>query len=239
MRASSRGIRAQCDAIVYPTIPIAGSGFAGDMMPASVRYAHLEELARRNLVEWAVVDPGSVNISRLDGLAHKHGGFVYQNPDEHVIEGLRICAAYKVRPSFAIYEPGFTRLGAALAAAHAGLPAPVYRFMFSDQFAFGFPPRPHHLDAHLALLSEAAPGAPWMIAGLGVDLRELIPAAVRRGGHVRAGLEDAPLGIRSDNRTLVEEAAQSIQAAGGELATAAQVRAACRAADMASGAPKH
>src|SRR3954468_14734208 len=92
------GIREQCDAIVYPTIPIAGSGFAGGLTSARERYSHLEELAKRGLVEWAVVDPGSANIARLDALARKELGFVYQNPDAHIIEGLRICAEYDVRP---------------------------------------------------------------------------------------------------------------------------------------------
>ncbi|MGD9770025.1 MAG: 3-keto-5-aminohexanoate cleavage protein [Pseudolabrys sp.] len=229
------GIRAACDAIVYPTIPIAGSGFAGALtLTPQQRYAHLDELAQRNLVEWAVVDPGSVNIARLDALAQRAPGFVYQNPDEHIFEGLRICAEHHVRPSYAIYEPGFTRMGAALAKAYPGLRQPVYRFMFSDQFAFGFPPHAVHLDAHLALLRENAPAAPWMIAGLGVDLRALVPAAVERGGHVRVGLEDWPLGARTTNVALVEDAARLIAAAGGRLATASEVRAACAAADLAA-----
>lgn len=227
------GIRAQSDAIVYPTIPIAGSGFAGGLTSARERYAHLEELAKRGLVEWAVVDPGSANITRLDELARKELGFVYQNPDAHIIEGLRICSEYDVRPSYAIYEPGFTRAGAALAAAHRGLPAPVYRFMFSDQFAFGFPPKAVFLDAHLALLKEAAPGAPWMVAGLGVDIVPLIAPAIERGGHIRVGLEDRPLGQRGSNVALVEEAVRSVHAAGGEPATAADVREDCAALDRA------
>jgi 3-keto-5-aminohexanoate cleavage enzyme len=227
------GIRAQCDAIVYPTIPVAGSGFAGALTSARERYAHLEELAKRGLVEWAVVDPGSANIARLDELARKEMGFVYQNPDAHIIEGLRICAEYDVRPSYAIYEPGFTRAGAVLASAHKGLPAPVYRFMFSEQFAFGFPPKPIFLDAHLALLAEAAPGAPWMVAGLGVVIGPLIAPAVERGGHVRVGLEDRPLGVHEHNVALVEEAVRQLAAAGGEPATTAEVRADCVAADRA------
>lgn len=227
------GIRAQCDAIVYPTIPIAGSGFAGALTSARERYAHLEELAKRGLVEWAVVDPGSANIARLDELARKELGFVYQNPDAHIIEGLRICAEYDVRPSYAIYEPGFTRAGAMLASAYRGLPAPVYRFMFSEQFAFGFPPKPVFLDAHLALLAEAAPGAPWMVAGLGVDIGPLIALAVGRGGHIRVGLEDRPLGFRGNNTALVEDAVRSVRAAGGEPATADEVRAAGMMADRA------
>lgn len=218
------GIRARCDAIVYPTIPIAGSGFAGDLTSASVRYGHLAELTKRGLVEWAVVDPGSVNFAAFDDVARGAAGFVYQNPDDHVFEGLRICAANGVRPSYAIYEPGFTRLGAAMAARFPTLPPPVYRFMFSDQFAFGFPPAVHHLDAHLALLAEAAPGAPWMIAGLGVDIRGLIPHAVARGGHVRVGLEDCRLGADTTNPALVEEAARLIAVAGGSLADARGIR---------------
>jgi hypothetical protein len=47
--------------------------------------------------------------------------------------------------------------------------------MFSETFAYGFPPRPYALAAHVALLNEEAPGAPWMTAGLGVDIRPLIP----------------------------------------------------------------
>lgn len=222
------GIRAQCDVIVYPTIPIAGSGFAGALTSARDRYAHLEELAKRGLVEWAVVDPGSANIARLDELARKELGFVYQNPDAHIIEGLRICTDYDVRPSYAIYEPGFTRAGAALASAHRGLPAPIYRFMFSEQFAFGFPPKPVFLGAHLALLDEVAPGARWMVAGLGVDIRPLIAPAVERGGHIRVGLEDRPLGVRESNVALVEEAVKLVRAAGGEPASADEVRSACR-----------
>lgn len=227
------GIRAQCDAIVYPTIPIAGSGFAGALTSARERYSHLEELAKRGLVEWAVVDPGSANIARLDELSRKELGFVYQNPDAHIIEGLRICAEYDVRPSYAIYEPGFTRAGAALASAHRGLPAPIYRFMFSEQFAFGFPPKPVFLDAHLALLAEAAPGAQWMVAGLGVDIKPLILPAIERGGHIRVGLEDRPLGLRENNTALVDEAVRQVIAAGGEPATAAEVRESCAAVDRA------
>ena len=194
------GIRARCDAIVYPTIPIAGSGFAGKLSNARERYSHLAELAERGLVEWAVVDPGSVNLATFEEVAQGEAGFIYQNPGGHVIEGLRICAQHGVRPSYAIYEPGFTRLGAAFAKATPNLPQPVYRFMFSDQFAFGYPPAPNYLDAHLSLLDEAAPGAPWMVAGLGVDIRPLIPHTVARGGHVRVGLEDCAAGRGDQQR---------------------------------------
>jgi uncharacterized protein (DUF849 family) len=81
----------------------------------------------------------------------------------------------------------------------------------------------------VALLEEEAPGAPWMIAGLGVDIRPLIPETVRRGGHVRVGLEDARFGTSATNAALVDEAVRLIRAAGGEAATVADMRAALAA----------
>ena len=227
------GIRAKVDAIVYPTLPITGSGYAGELRSAQERYVHLERLAQNGLAEWGVVDPGSAVFTRFDEIARGEAGYTYFNPDEHFREGMRIAAQYGVRPSYAIYEAGCTRLGAATAAAMPKVPTPVYRFMFAQEFCFGFPPEARFLDAHLALLAEVAAGAPWMVAGLGVDIRPLIAAAVARCGHVRVGLEDRPWGVRESNRSLVEEAARLVRAAGGEPATAAEVRTACAAADMA------
>jgi 3-keto-5-aminohexanoate cleavage enzyme len=173
------GIRGRVDVIAYPTIPLAGSGLGtSESMVARERYRHLDELGRRGLLEWAVVDPGSVNFARFDQIRHGDAGFIYLNPGEHIQEGLRLAAEHGHRPSFAIYEPGFSRLGAALAAAHPGLATPVYRFMFSDEFTWGFPPTAYGLEAYLALLEDVAPGAPWMVAGLGVDISPLFGAAL-------------------------------------------------------------
>jgi len=221
------GVRARADVIVYPTIPLAGSDYAGD--GAASRFAHTQELARRGLIEWTVCDPGSVNFLRFDEIVAGDEGFVYQNGGADIREGLRLSQAHRLHPGYAVYEPGFTRLGHALARQFPGLPTPIYRFMFSDEFAWGFPPRADYLDAHLALLRQLAPEAPWMVAGLGVDIRPLIAPAVARGGHVRVGLEDAPRGSRLGNRQWVEEAARAIRAAGAVPATAGDVRAALAA----------
>jgi uncharacterized protein (DUF849 family) len=218
------GIRATADVIVYPTIPLAGSDFAG--ANARRRCAHTAELAKRGLLEWTVCDPGSCNFTRYDEIGDVSAGFVYQNPIADICEGLRLSREHRIHAGYAIYEPGFTRLGAALAGAVPGLPTPIYRFMFSDEFAWGFPPKAIHLDAHLRLLEEAAPNAPWMVAGLGVDIRPLIGPAVTRGGHVRVGLEDAPWRTPLTNRQWVEQAADGIRKAGGEPASAKEVRAA-------------
>ena len=233
------GIRAKVDAIVYPTIPITGSGYAGELRSAQERYGHLERLAKAGLAEWGAIDPGSAVFTRFDEVARGKAGFIYYNPDDHFQEGMRIAADHGTRPSYAIYEPGCLRLGAATAAAMPKVPTPIYRFMFADEFCFGFPPKPAYLEAHLSLLSDLARGAPWMVAGLGVDIRPLIAMAVERGGHIRVGLEDRPWGVDETNRGLVEEAVRLVRAAGGEPATAAEVRASCAAADMALGRARH
>lgn len=215
-----RGIRAETDAIVYPTLPFE-SPDASSPMTAEQRFAAVAELARHGLLEWAVVDPGSVNVNHE---AAPGDGFVYLNRDSHIRYGLALCAGNSVRPAFACYEPGFTRLGAALAAENPGLPEPVYRFMFSDGFRFGFPPRRWALEAHRALLAELAPTASWMAAGLAVDIRPLIPDAVELGGHVRVGLEDAPFGCTETNAELVRDAVARIEQCGARVAPPAEVR---------------
>ena len=58
----------------------------------------------------------------------------------------------------------------------------------------------------MALLEDVAPGAPWMVAGLMVDIHPLIEPAVARGGHVRVGLEDAPRLTERGNLWWVEDA---------------------------------
>ena len=201
------GIRARADCIVYPTIP-----FGGEHSPAS-RFAAVEGLARRGLLECAVVDPGSVNLD----------GFVYLNPYEHIRHGLALAARYRFTPGYAIYEPGFLRLGAQLAR-EAASPQPIYRFMFSQGLAFGFPPAEYALEAYLRLLADEAPGAPWMVAGLAVDMLPLAGPAAARGGHVRVGLEDAPFGSTRSNLQWVQAAARAIRAGGAELASSAEVR---------------
>ncbi|MBV9530333.1 MAG: 3-keto-5-aminohexanoate cleavage protein [Bradyrhizobium sp.] len=230
-------IRAKADVIVYPTIPLAGSDYASTN--AQRRFAHTAELAKRGMLEWTACDPGSCNFTRFDEIDDPSKGFVYQNSIADISEGLRLCHEHNMHPGYAIYEPGFTRLGAALARAVPGLPTPIYRFMFSDEFAWGFPPRADHLDAHLRLLADQAPDSPWMVAGLGVDIRTLIEPAVARGGHVRVGLEDAPWRTPLSNRQWVEQAAIGIRKAGGEPASAQEVRGAlARIKAMPQSAPR-
>jgi uncharacterized protein (DUF849 family) len=219
------GIRGEVDVPVYPSYPaISDAAIDGE---AAQRFAHIEALAARGLLEFAVIDPGSVNFTLATTRAGAKPATTYLNPEAHVRHALDFAARNGFHPAFAIYEPGFTRAGAALARA-AGVKPPVYRFMFSEKFAFGFPPKPYALAAHLALLEEEAAGAPWMIAGVTADIRPLIGETVARGGHVRVGLEDAPLGTPLGNLAWVEEAVRLVRENGAEPASGTDVRQALR-----------
>lgn len=212
------GVRARCDAIVYPTLALKGDREA--------RLAPIRSLGARGLLEWGVVDPGSVNVTHRIQAAAGVDGVHYSNPDDHVRAALRLAAADGWRPAYAIYEPGFARLGAAMAAATPGLKAPVYRVMFSDNLLFGMAPSRRGLDFYAAHLDETAPAAPRMLSGLDADIDALIEPALALGFHIRTGLEDAPFGTDQSNAGLVRAAARRIEAAGCRLASPAEVRAA-------------
>jgi 3-keto-5-aminohexanoate cleavage enzyme len=214
------GIRARCDAIVYPTF-----AFTPEDPDSPKRLAPLVELSRRGLLEWLPIDPGSININRYEAVAKGQNGRFYLNPETHLRRGLELAAEHGEVPTYAIYEPGFVRLGAALAASTKGLKTPVYRFMFTEQRIWGFPAELFALQSYISLLEREAKGAPWMIAGHEVDVRPLIPPTVAAGGHVRVGLEDAPFGSETMNVDWVRSAATLIQSSGGHLATASEVRA--------------
>jgi uncharacterized protein (DUF849 family) len=224
-------IRSGCDAIVYPTIPGIDTAGMDNDAAAAHRYETVETLAREGLLEWAVVDPGSANMAYYDDLREDKVGFVYLNPEEHIRHALGLARRYRFHPSYAIYEPGFMRLGASL---HwrCSSPAPIYRLMFSSGYTFGFPPDDYSLTAYLNLLDQVAPGAQWMVAGLAVDVLPLIPRVVAEGGHVRVGLEDAPLGSTRSNEEWTEAAVNAIDTAGGELATPEDVRKLLSAVEM-------
>ena len=55
-----------------------------------------------------------------------------------------------------------------------------------------------------------------MIAGVSADVRPLIGETIRRGGHIRVGLEDAPLGTKNGNLEMVEEAVRMVRDHDGE-----------------------
>ena len=219
------GIRSQVDAVVYPTaVP------PPNRTDWKERYATIVELRRRGLAEWGFIDPGSVNLWRADAPSPSYNDdrAIYGNSPGFVEYQMQQAEEHQFHPAYACYEPGFVRHGAMLHRRHPRTPTPIYRFMFTSSFTFSFPPERWALEAYVNLLESVAPSAPWIVAGLGVDVLPLIPTTVAMGGHLRVGLEDAPHNSPGSNLELVEAAVDAIQKAGGEPATAAEVRAALK-----------
>jgi len=224
-RTVIEGIREQEDVIVYPTLPLSGFGTTGQTFTPEARFETVEKLAGAGLLEWSVIDPGTTQITDLAPADEGEGvQFLYINSEAEIRYGLELASRHKFIPSFAIYEPGFLRLGAGLSGTIKGCPKPVCRFMFSDRFSFGFPPEEIYLAAYLDLLKQADPDALWMIAGLQVDLQNIISPCLAAGGHIRTGLEDAHFHSETGNLQLVRQTAQTICRENYEIGTAAQLR---------------
>ena len=211
------GIRQQCDAIVYPTLGLSSV--------LEERLAPVKDLAKRGLLEWGVVDPGSVNIAHTSQIAAKADGFLYANPDHHIRALLELSVEDSWRPTYAIYEPGFARLGKALADTVSRVQTPVYRTMFSDNLLFGMAPSEMALHFYAEHLASIAPEAPWMVSGLDANVEPFIPQALELGAHLRVGLEDAPFGCQLSNLDLVERAVQLIENSERSIATPDEIRA--------------
>lgn len=224
------GIRARVDVIVSPSITFGATWEAGEPMVAHAGFSNIEQLAKRGLMDWVPVEPGSTNFTHWGQLTQDVPGIVRSNMEEHLRHALGMARHFGLHPSYAICEPGFLRLGAGL---HwrCDCPAPIYRFVFTSDYSFGFPPEDFAMTAYLQLLDRFAPGAQWMIGGLGAEILPLIPRAVMEGGHVRVGLEDAPFGTDRSNPELVAVAVERISNMGGVPATASEIRAALSVAD--------
>ena len=218
------GIREYEDVIVYPTLPLSGFGKTDQTFTAEARFKTVEKLAKAGLMEWSVIDPGTTQITELDPTNSEQVQFLYINSEAEIRYGLELASRYNFVPSFAIYEPGFLRLGATLSRNIKGCPRPIYRFMFSDKFSFGFPAEEIYLLAYIDLLKQTNPEAVWMIAGLQVNLRGIICTCLEAGGHIRTGLEDSYFYSEVGNLNLVRQTAKLILDENYEIGTAAQLR---------------
>ncbi|KQX51333.1 MULTISPECIES: 3-keto-5-aminohexanoate cleavage protein [Ensifer] len=217
------GIRAETDALIYPAIRYMSNSEAIQANSGKRRYDHFSALGRRRKLDWLIVDPGSTNLVRYTD-SNLDDAVVDINTPAAIRHGLEVAAECGLNPTMAIYDPGYLRLAHHLVGQNPRLKKPIYRFMFSEQLTFGFPPRTYALLAYMELYRELGISAPWMVAGLGTNVLPLVPEVVRRGGHVRAGLEDFDLGSATGNLALVEATAKAIEAAGGTVASTKEAR---------------
>ena len=210
-------LAARPDAILYPTV-----GFGGD--PAQ-RFDHQRLLAEEGAIRAAVLDPGSVNLGATapDGWPIPMD-FAYVNSPNDIRRMAAVCGEAQLGPSIAIFEPGFLRVVVAAARVGALPPGALVKLYFSaggylgaGEPIFGAPPIPEALDLYLAILGDTE--LPWAVAVLGGSVFDsgMAALALRRGGHLRVGLED-DAGAKS-NLEEVLRAAELARRCGRRLAT--------------------
>jgi len=202
-------------AILYPTM-----GGGGAHTTIEERYAHVRELDDAGVLGMSIIDPGSVSLGPLDadGLPAAID-LVYQNTFADARYMAELCRTRRIAVHVSIFEPGFLRVALAYHAAgwlDSGVKIQLY--FGGDALPFGLPPTAASLDAYLAMLEGT--GLPWMVGVIGGDVTtSLAEIAIRRGGHVRVGLEDYAGARQPTNEELVREIVALARRFGRPVAT--------------------
>ena len=209
------------DVLLYPTMAAGARG-----IPVQRRWAHVEELARRGMGGMTLVDPGSVNVGlTTDGtVPDVAAAGPYLNSYADVEHMFARTAALGAAPSISIFEPGFLRTALTWHRAGRVPSGAIVKLYFGGELEFGLPPTEAALDAYLELLEPS--GLPWSVAVLGGDVVAcgLAERAIRRGGHVRVGLEDWSGPGEPRNAELLRAAVALVERLGAAPATIPQAR---------------
>ena len=206
-------LRERPEALLYPTMASGGPGTSIEK-----RYAHVRALHAAGVCRIGLVDPGSVNVGPMDSDGLPGGGGTYINTFDDARYMFSTCLELGLVPSISIFEPGFLRV--ALAYHEQGLmPGGALVKLYFGASNWGLPPTPASLDAYLSMLEGT--GLAWSVAVLGGDLLglELARYALRKGGHVRVGLEDYAGPGTPSNVELVERAVALCEAEGRTVAS--------------------
>lgn len=195
------------DALLHPTV----RGMSDDA-PIAERYAHLDALHGMGLLPMASADPGVVSIEP----------FLYGNSAADADYMFAWCRERDLPVHLSVFEPGFLRV-ALKHLAQGTLPSRVkVQLYFGGAIPFGLPPNVASLDAYVAMLDGS--DLPWMAGVIGGDVLDagFAQAVIRRGGHLRVGLEDFHGAGTPTNEELVVAAAAAIRGLGHEVATSEQ-----------------
>ncbi len=204
--------------LFYPTVFAEGAGHG-----IEERYAHVDEIRQAGLLGLAPLEAGTMNAIGLVGGASQEferGDLVYQ----FTLADIEFQAAYGRRhgvpSSVSIFEPGWLRLVLRMRA-DSKLPqgAMIKLYFGGEDLLFGLPPSEQSLDAYLSMLDGT--DLPWLVGVQGGDVAELglAEAAIKRGGHVRVGLEDYRGPREPTNEELVAEIVSLAGAAHRPVAT--------------------
>jgi 3-keto-5-aminohexanoate cleavage enzyme len=214
-------LRHHPDVLLYPTMAAGARG-----IPVERRWAHVEELALRGLGGMTLVDPGSVNVGLTsDGAVPEEAAAgPYLNSYADLAHMFARTAALGAAPSISIFEPGFLRTTLTWHRLGRVPPGAMVKLYFGGELQFGLPPTEAALEAYLELLEPS--GLPWSVAVLGGDVVAcgLAERAIRRGGHVRVGLEDHAGPGEPSNAELMRGVVELVERLGRRPATSAEAR---------------
>lgn len=202
--------------VVYPSMM-----FTRD--DPAARFRHVDQLASEGLLDWAPVDTGTTVLIPCREARLGTRGFVYDNPVADSRHALSLCVKHRLAPSVAAYEPHFIRQLLLLLPEYPSIRPAVVRFMFGgDRLPFGFPADPVFVDTYVHLLGDS--GLPWMATCYGGDVLPIAEHVIRRGGHLRVGLEDDASDPARGNVERVREVAAVARRLGRRLATPDEAR---------------
>ena len=210
-------IRDACaNVVINQTTGIVGADIAG---PLACLRAVRPEIAALNA--------GSLNYlkTRADG-TWAWPPMLFDNTVEKVAAFLGVMRECAIEPEFECFDTGIVRSAAAVARNNGFSRAPKYNFVMGVES--GMPADPELLPILLRLIVA---GARWSVTAIG--RREIWPLhrrAAELGGDLRTGLEDTiylPDGSRAaSNGELIAALASVARAAGREIASPAEARAA-------------
>src|SRR4029078_7371378 len=91
------GIRNQVDVPVYPSYPAFMTDGNAGLADAAGRYAHIEALVERSLIEFALIAPGSVNFTPTTTTSAAKPAGTYMNPEDPTQYALVLVARQSLR----------------------------------------------------------------------------------------------------------------------------------------------
>lgn len=217
-------LAARPDALLYPTMASGGPG-----TDIEKRYAHIPALHAAGVCRIGLIDAGSVNVGPMSPEGVPDGNATYINTFADARHMFSTCLELGLAPSISIFEPGFLRVALAYYERRF-MPRGALVKLYFGANNWGLPPTPPSLDAYLAMLEGT--GLPWSVALLGGDIleTELARYALRKGGHLRVGLEDYAGPTTPSNVELVERAVALCQSEGRSVAS-------CQEAEQVLGMP--
>jgi uncharacterized protein (DUF849 family) len=135
-----------------------------------------------------ITEAALAGIESGASIVHNHSP--YANPLADVEYMFARSGELGAAPSISVFEPGFLRTTLAWQRSGRLPPGAMVKLYFGGELEFGLRSTATALEAYLELLEPS--GLPWSVAVLGGDVVGcgLAELAIRRGGHVRVGLED-------------------------------------------------